>query len=82
MSYPTTLGPWFVVQRISYSGLDVPMFVEYYQHSEDGDGLWTHDKKVALLFMSIQQAARVAQAETAEVRVLTTKEDAKEFGRS
>ncbi len=81
MSYPTTLGPWFVVQRINYSGLDVPMYMEYYQHAEDGDGLWTQDKKVALLFMSIQQAARVAEAETAEVRVLTTKDEAREFGR-
>jgi hypothetical protein len=76
------LGPWFVVQRINYSGLDVPLFMEYYQHAEDGDDMWTPNKKVALLFMSIQQAARVAQAETAEVRVLTTKEEAKEFDRS
>jgi hypothetical protein len=55
--------------------------MSYYQHAEDGDGLWTADKKVALLFMSLQQAARVAGAEAAEVRVLTTRDEAKEFGR-
>jgi hypothetical protein len=81
MSYPTPLGPWFVVQRLNYDEHDVPRFMEYYQHSEEGNGLWTPNKKLALLLMSLHQAARVAEAETAEVRVLSSKAEADEFGR-
>ena len=83
MSYPTVLGPWFVVQRLkddgSVSGDYIGM--EYYQAQEDGDGLWTLDQVSALLFMSLNQAARVASAEVAHVRVLTSREEAVEFGR-
>lgn len=82
MSYPTTLGPWFVVQRLTFESTNIITGVEYYQHAEDGDDLWTGDKKVALMFMSLHHAARVAEAEAAEVRVLSSREDAKEFGRS
>lgn len=81
MSHPSQLGPWFCIQRLTYDENDKITGYEYYQHAEDGDGLWTADKKVALLFMSLQQAARVAGAEAAEVRVLTTRDEAKEFGR-
>jgi hypothetical protein len=85
MSYPTMLGPWFVVQRLAYGPStyedNVLVGVEYYQHSDEGDELWTADKKQACLFMSLQSAARVAEGTIAEVRVLTSKEHAEEFGR-
>jgi hypothetical protein len=82
VSYPTLLGPWFVVQRLYYAESDERLLgVEYYQHPTEGEECWTRDKRSALLFMSIQQASRIASAETAEVRALTTKEEAKEFDR-
>jgi len=88
MSYPTPLGPWFVVQRLNYGdetiaggGPPTDVHMEYYQHAEDGDEMWIRDKRRALLLMSIQQAARIAEAETAEVRCLSSKKEAQEFGR-
>lgn len=80
MSYPTTLGPWFVVQRLIHEN-DVILGLEYYQHSDDGEELWVRDPKLALLFMSLQSAARVADSTEAQVRVLTSRDNAKEFGR-
>lgn len=82
MSRPTVLGPWFVVQQLYYPILesDNP-YIVYYTAMEDGTTTFDKDKKRTLLFMSLGSAARVAQAETAEVRVLTTQEEAKEFGR-
>ena len=83
MSRPTVLGPWFVVQRLkddgSVSGDYVGM--DYYTAMADGTTTFSMDKHRTLLFMSLASAARVAIAETAEVRVLTTQEDAAEFGR-
>lgn len=79
MSQPTILGPWYIVQR--------PLFTagatqtEYYQHSEEGEGLWTTEKKTVCIFMSLHSAARVADATVADVRVLWAAEHAKEFGR-
>ena len=87
MSFPSVLGPWFVVQRLRYtpaapSDSDMPIEgVEYFQHSEEEDALWTTDKRRALLFMSLHGAARIAESESAEVRVLTTKKEAEEFNR-
>lgn len=77
MSKPTVLSPWYVVQR-----MDKDCFIEYYQSQEEDDNAFTKTKKQALLFASLGSAARVAEAEVAEVRVLTTAEEAKEFGRS
>jgi hypothetical protein len=81
MSYPTYLGPWHVVQRLTFNDDDAITGVEYYQASDEGDESWTTIKDRALLFMTINQAGRVADAETAEVRTLYSKEGAKEFGR-
>ncbi len=83
MSFPTVLSPWFVVQRLrdidpintDYVGM------EYYTSMEDGGPTWTQNKHLAMLFMSLGSAARVANGEVAEVRVLTMKEEAKLFGR-
>lgn len=87
MSYPTPLGPWFVVQRLA-RGVTAPPGVEYITgveyYTRDGEGLdvWTQNPVDALLFMSLHEAGRVASAETAEVRALSSRDDAKEFGRS
>jgi hypothetical protein len=81
VSYPTVLAPWYVVQRFrddgSISGDYLPP--EYYRTDEAGEGIWTDKKKDAMLFMSLQAAARVARSTVAEVRVLTTKEELEEF---
>lgn len=82
MSYPTVLGPWFVVQRLNHNGLDQPVYVEYYTALDEGVSEFQQDKKRALLFSSLHSAARVASAEGAEVRVLSSKEEAEEFGRN
>jgi hypothetical protein len=55
--------------------------MEYYTSMEDGEGTWQTDPKRALLMMSLHSASRIAAAEGAQVRVLTSKEEAEEFGR-
>ena len=83
MSQPTVLSPWFVVQRLNHdfgtSVEDVQM--EYYTSMEEGVITFQRSRTLAMLFMSLASAARVAAAEGAEVRVLTTKEESEEFGR-
>lgn len=83
MSYPTLLGPWFVVNRFLFGdGAEQVPIVEYYQASEDGtEPLWTQDPKKALLFMSLHSAGRVNVAVGGMIRVLVTKDEAEEFGR-
>jgi hypothetical protein len=81
MSYPTTLGPWFVVQRLRYDDVDKILGQEFYQHADEGQELWTNNKKDACLFMSLQAASRIAEGVVGEVRVLTSKVHAEEFGR-
>lgn len=85
MSYPTVLGPWYVIFRIRDDGTASGDYKppEYYTAMEESE---TNDpfqpnKKIALLFTSLQSAARVADAEVAEVRVLYSKEHAEEFSR-
>lgn len=75
MSYPTTLSPWFVVQRLSPKG-----HMEYFRNADETTEFST-TKGLAMLFTHLPSAARTATAEVAEVRVLTDREDAKEFGR-
>lgn len=78
MSFPTTLGAWYVCQRLRDDGT-----MEYYTSQEDSGEkeLFTPRKAFALLFMSLASAVRVAEGTVAEVRVLTSRADAKEFGR-
>jgi len=86
VSFPTILGPWFVVLRehrgpTTYDD-DVILGMEYYTAIDGGASTaFQTDPKQALLFMSLHAASRVAAAEVAWVRVLTTKEEAAEFGR-
>lgn len=80
MSYPTVLGPWYIVQHCKT--LTMLGEMEYYTSMEDGVQTFQPKKKLAMLFMSLASAARVAASEGAEVRVLTSKEEAEEFGRS
>jgi len=83
VSQPTVLSPWYVVQRIfrEHNMHPEDVCMEYYASMEEGTTTFQHDKKRALLFMSLASAARVAAAEEAEVRALTTKEESEEFGR-
>lgn len=89
MSFPTTLSPWFVVQRIgcecnpAAGGVcECGGAMEYYTNADEGTTIFQFDPRRAMLFMSLAQASRVALSEGAEVRVLATKEEADEFGRA
>jgi len=87
VSQPTVLGPWYIVQRLmsereaAEETNDNYPRVLYYTAMEDGPAMFQTNKKRAMLFMSLGSASRVAAAEVAEVRVLTTKEEGEEFGR-
>lgn len=87
MSYPTILSPWFVVQRLKSDGTISGDYVgmEYYTSVEEGGPTFQEGrrggKKVALIFMSLHSATRVAASEGAEVRVLSSKAEMEEFGR-
>jgi len=81
---PTTLNPWFVVQKFypcAHCKAENFGQIQFYFMPEDRPGLFTTDRKRAAIFMSLQSAARVAQSEAAEVRALLTEEDVQEFGR-
>lgn len=89
MSFPTTLSPWYVVQRlgcdcnVAQAGVcECGGIMEYYTNADEGKTLFQSDHRRAMLFMSLAQASRVAASEGAEVRVLATKEEAAEFGRA
>jgi hypothetical protein len=83
VSFPTVLGPWFVVVRETTYDDDVILGQEFYTAIDGGASkTFQTDPKIAMLFMSLHAAARVAAAEVAWVRVLTSKEDAEEFGRT
>ncbi len=75
MTFPTSLSPWFVVQRTA----DLDETVEYYTNDGTGSESWSKNPKQAMLFMSLSGAARVADAEGAIIRVLYSKEGAREF---
>lgn len=81
VTHPTVLSPWYVVQQRNLLAAEEYEGVLYYQSSENAAEAWTTDKRRALLFMSLPSAARVASAEGAEVRVLTSKQEGEEFYR-
>ena len=83
MSYPTVLGPWYVVQRMKSDGTISGDYVgmEYYTMADE-ETMWTEDKKRAMIFATLQQASRIAESEVAEVRVLMCKAEAEEFDRA
>lgn len=88
MSFPTVLSPWYVVWQPAVESVGgLATEAQYYEQraADDPEGLlfsvsgWTKNPREAMLFMSLHSAARVAHAEGAQVRVLTTKEEADEF---
>lgn len=78
MSFPTSLSPWFVVQRMGKNG-----HMEFYRmpNNDEDKELFTQVKGLAMCFTNLSSAARIATVEVAEIRALASKEDAKEFGR-
>ncbi len=78
MNFPTVLSPWFVIQKVRTLSMLGEM---YYYSSSEGGTTYEEDPKRATVFESLVHASRIALAEGAHVRVLTTKEEAKEFGR-
>ena len=82
-NFPTVASPWYVVQQhIGHDENDVSAYTEYYTCDEQVKDGWSDRKGLALLFMSLPSAARIAAATNAEIRVLTTQEHAKEFERA
>lgn len=83
MSFPTLLSPWYVVQKMKSDGTISGDYLglEYYTSQEEADRSFQTDPRKAMLFMSLPAAARVASSEGAEIRVLTSKEEANAFGR-
>lgn len=77
--HPTPLNPFYVVYRTGSR----PDVTEYYRSPENEADiqLFTELPGLAMLFTNLQSAARVAASEGAQIRVLVSKEDAKEFGR-
>ena len=78
MSVPTVLNPQYVVQRAKKPGV-----MEYFRSStnEGETELFIEQRALAMVFYSLNAAARVAKVEAAEIRVLVSAEDAAEFGR-
>jgi len=77
---PSKLSPVFVIQRFRAETLHKIAGIEYYDLMGDTGKEWNGDPKKAYFFESIVQAARVAASEGAEIRVLVSDKDAKEFG--
>jgi hypothetical protein len=78
MSFPTPLSPWFVVQRLRPLDGDG---LEFYRSTDEGMGMFDPSPEQAMLFTNLFSASRVAHSEVAHIRLLTSKEDAKEFAR-
>ena len=76
MTAPTILSPWYVVQR--FRSVAMLGQLEFYRMSDEGS-YWSENEKDALLFMSLQSAVRIADAEGAHVRVLASEAHLKEF---
>jgi hypothetical protein len=79
MSHPTMLSPWFIVQRVRVDKEIDASYVEYWTSDGEGTLAWSRNPHQAMLFMGLQSAARVAEAEVAEVRVLYNKDGLREF---
>jgi len=94
VSFPTPLSPWFVVQRVKEEDGSISgdyLGLEFYSESIDIPGYregveenivvqgFSMEPSHALVFTNLMNAARVARAEEAHVRVLASKEDLKEF---
>jgi hypothetical protein len=79
MSFPTVLSPWYIVQQQVEGERGLEGGTVYYRNDPEGAGTWTSHASMAMLFMSLQAASRIAHALGAEVRVLTTKEDLAPF---
>lgn len=78
-NFPTTLNPWYVVQ---YPASHARVDTTYHRSPENlGGSEETSLKREAMMFMSLQSAARVAKNTGGEIRALCSQEDAKEFGR-
>ena len=84
MSAPSILSPWFVVfDLVQAQDTDHENELVYYQseYSKTPHKL-SGDKSYAMIYHNLAAASRTAESEAAMVRVLTTKEEAKEFDRA
>jgi len=83
---PSVLAPWYVVVRYvrdEQYGMDFPQWYVSPDSSTAAEEMnsFTTDKKRAMLFQTLQNAVRVAEAADAEIRVLYDKKHFKEFSR-
>jgi hypothetical protein len=77
---PTILNPWYVVFREVTSSDPHPNVIEYYRPGDDATaGTWSSNKHDAMLFLSVHAATRVAAIESADVLMLWTKAQVKEY---
>lgn len=82
MTYPTLLSPWYVVQQYSVKKSDVDtltVLTEYWTTDGEGKDSWSDNPHAAMIFMTLSAAARVSDAEVAEVRVIYSKEGLEQF---
>lgn len=77
MSFPTHLNPWYVVQKLIT--VDTDNAFVYWSTDGEGTMAWVGNPHQAMLFMSLSSAARVANAELAQVRVIYDKEGLRQF---
>lgn len=80
MSYPTVQSPWYVVYSLKNNGKE--LFYRSPVDEEESKEIFTPTRALAMMFMSLHVAAKVARATGAQIRVLTSEDEAKEFGRS
>jgi hypothetical protein len=77
MTFPTTLNPWFVVQRVRETN---DRATEYWSTDGEGAEAWVTNPHQAMLFMQLSSAARIAATDTdAIVRVIYSKDGLREF---
>ena len=73
----SVMSPYYIVQNVVEEHI-----ISYYIAPEEAyEKTFSKNKKLVLLFTSLQSASRVADSTDAEVRVLYNKEHLKEFGR-
>jgi hypothetical protein len=83
LSATTILNPKYVVQRLNTKEPD-DVHVEYYTtyvSNDEEKGAFTKYTIDCMIFSSIKSAARVAKDEVAEIRILVSDADMKEFSR-
>lgn len=75
--FPSLFEPWYIVFKVDEKGV-----FSFYSQVWDSTPaeMWTTTKGRARICTNVRDAARIAGAEQAMVRLLFTADEAKEFG--